>query len=70
MGKVKIKAHDPPNLIPGIDIRCFAQKTTYFWPKKSRSTDILLFGFLRENWQKKATGRKCSSGILSNFLNF
>ena len=22
--KVKTKFHDPPNLIPGIDIRCFA----------------------------------------------
>ena len=24
--KVKIKVHDPPNLMPGIDVRCFAKK--------------------------------------------
>ena len=43
MGKVKIKVHHPPNLIPGIDIRCFALKTIYFRPKKTSYITILLF---------------------------
>ena len=43
--KVKTKVHHPPNLIPMIDIRCFAKRTTYFRPKKSGAPAILHFWF-------------------------
>ena len=33
--KVKTKVHDPPNLIPGIDIRWFAKKWKILAKKKS-----------------------------------
>ena len=41
--KVETKVHDPPNLIPGIDVRWFAKKNGKFRPKKKRSMAILLF---------------------------
>ena len=59
--KVKTKVRDPPNLIPGIDIRCFALKTTYFRPKKNGALAILLFGFFGIYGQLEATGRKGTS---------
>ena len=38
--KVKSKVHDPPNLIPGIDLMCFAKKTHTFGQKKSLHSHI------------------------------
>ena len=32
--EVKTMVHEPPNLIPGIDIRCLAKKTKNFGQKK------------------------------------
>ena len=40
--KVKNTVHDSPNLIPGIDLRCFAKKNTLL-AQKNCSTQILLF---------------------------
>ena len=40
--KVKSKVHDPPNLIPGIGVRCFAKKRT-LPAKKNPYIAILLF---------------------------
>ncbi len=50
MIKVKISTRPPPNLIPYIIIRLFAQKTIYFWAKKGGARAILLFRVFRHFW--------------------
>ena len=59
--KVKTMVRDPPNLIPGIDIRCFAYKTIYFRPKKNHYSAILLFGLFGIFDQLETTGSKGTS---------
>ena len=58
--KVKTKVRDPPNLIPGIDIRCFAKKTEYFRPKKVRQMQMqqMWLWFFWGRWTKKTFARK------------